>query len=179
MYSKDIRRYILKLNETIEVVGFISLDPFLSTIYDGEDETMTKAEMNVHHPPASLVPRLHAIKIIHLHEQTVENAPQIMSKAELIKNDLHLVLSQLLFGDHLAADYLICHLLSSVYTRRDYFCLGNYPLNITHFPAMKYTSFTKDLYKFFNVIYRKKSFPGNYFRHFKRFSTIAKKRLRV
>ncbi|XP_029047790.1 mini-chromosome maintenance complex-binding protein [Osmia bicornis bicornis] len=148
----------LKLNEIIEVVGFISLDPFLSTIYDGEDETMTKAEMNVHHPPASLVPRLHAIKIIHLHEQTVENAPQIMSKAELIKNDLHLVLSQLLFGDHLAADYLICHLLSSVYTRRDYFCLGNYPLNITHFPAMKYTSFTKDLYKFLTLFTEKSHF---------------------
>lgn len=104
----------LKLNEIIEVVGFISLDPFLSTIYNEEDEIMTEAEMNIHHPPASLVPRLHAIKVIHLDKQRVEDAPQIISKAELIKNDLHLVLSQLLFGDHLAADYLICHLLSSV-----------------------------------------------------------------
>ncbi|XP_076398019.1 mini-chromosome maintenance complex-binding protein [Megachile rotundata] len=145
----------LKLNEIIEVVGFISLDPLLTTIHDGEDGTMTEAETNVHHPPASLVPRLHAVKVIHLNKQKVKNGPEIISKAELIRNDLHLVLSQLLFGDQLAADYLICHLLSSVYMRRDYFCLGNYPLNITHFPATKYKSFTKDLYKFLSLFTEK------------------------
>lgn len=76
---------------------------------------MEDAEMNTHNPPASLVPRLHAIKITELTKHEIENAPLIMSKAQAIRGDLHIILSQLLFGDQLAADYLICHLLSSMY----------------------------------------------------------------
>lgn len=102
----------LKLNQIIEVIGFISLDPLLNVI-DDLDGIMTEAEITVHHPPASLVPQLHAIKIIHSNKD-IKIVPQVMSKVELIRNDLHLILSQLLFGDHLAADYLICHLLSSM-----------------------------------------------------------------
>ncbi|XP_076172689.1 mini-chromosome maintenance complex-binding protein isoform X2 [Ptiloglossa arizonensis] len=121
----------LKLNEVIEVIGFVSLDPLLSTFHKCDD-TMTEAEMNVHHPPASLIPRLHAVKVIHLSKQNIENAPEIISKAQLIRSDLHLVLNQLLFGDHLAADYLISHLLSSIYMRRDTFCLEkSYLLELT------------------------------------------------
>ncbi|XP_053996434.1 mini-chromosome maintenance complex-binding protein [Hylaeus anthracinus] len=144
----------LKLNEVIEIIGFISLDPLLSTIHD-VDETMTEAEMSIQHPPASLIPRLHAVKVIHLSKQEIENAPEIMSKAQLIRSDLHLVLSQLLFGDHLAADYLISHLLSTIYLRKDCLCLGTYPLNITHFPFTKYNTFTKDLYSFLSLFIEK------------------------
>lgn len=105
---------ILKLNQVIDVIGFISLDPILSTIH-GSDDEMNEAEINTHNPPASLVPRLHAIKIIELTKSKIINAPEIMSKAELVRSDLHIILSQLLFGDNLAADYLICHLLSTMY----------------------------------------------------------------
>ncbi|KAK1123233.1 hypothetical protein K0M31_008865 [Melipona bicolor] len=142
----------LKLNQIIEIIGFISLDP-LSNIIDDSDGIMTKAEITVHNPPGSLVPRLHAIKIIHS-TKDIKIVPQMMSKVELIRNDLHLILRQLLFGDHLAADYLICHLLSSIYVKRDYFCLGTYPLNITHFP-IKYKEFPKDLYKFLSLLTEK------------------------
>ncbi|XP_017880796.1 mini-chromosome maintenance complex-binding protein isoform X2 [Ceratina calcarata] len=144
----------LKLNETIEVVGFISLDPLLNGV-DNSDETMSEAENAVHHPPASLVPRLHAIKIIRPTKQDLKIVPQIMCKVQSIRSDLHLILSQLLFGDSLAADFLICHMLSSIYMRKDFFCLGTYPLNITHFPFLKYKQFTKDLYKFLTLLARK------------------------
>ncbi|KOC64346.1 Mini-chromosome maintenance complex-binding protein [Habropoda laboriosa] len=144
----------IKLNEIIEIIGFISLDPLLNTVHDF-DETMTEAEMNVHHPPTSLVPRLHAIKIIHSIKQDIKTLPQMMSKAELVRYDLRVMLSQLLFGDHLAADYLICHLLSSIYMRRDYLCLGTYPLNITHFPMVEYKEFAKELYKFIILLTEK------------------------
>ncbi|XP_078040567.1 mini-chromosome maintenance complex-binding protein isoform X2 [Augochlora pura] len=143
----------MKLNQIIEVIGFVSLDPLLSTC--NIDETMTEAEMNVHHPPTSLVPRLHAVKLIQPVEEEIERAPDIISKAKLIRSNLHLVLSQLLFGDHLAADYLICHLLSSIYMRRDYFCLGTYPLNLTHFSVSKYNTFAKDLYRFLTMFVEK------------------------
>lgn len=103
---------ILKLNQVIDVIGFISLDPVLSTI--SSDDEMNEAEIHTHNPPASLVPRLHAVKIMELTKPKIINVPEIISKAQLIRSDLHIMLSQLLFGDNLAADYLICHLLSTV-----------------------------------------------------------------
>lgn len=101
------------LNQVVDIVGFISLDPLLSTIHASEDE-MNEAEINTHNPPASLVPRLHAVKVVELKPE-IANSPEIISKAQLIRGDLHIILSQLMFGDHLAADYLICHLFSTVY----------------------------------------------------------------
>jgi len=97
--------------EVIDIIGFISLDPLLSKIQSSDDE-MNEAEIQTHNPPASLVPRLHAVKIIELTKPRIINAPEILSRARLIRGDLHIILSQLLFGDTLAADYMICHLLS-------------------------------------------------------------------
>ncbi|KAL0111920.1 hypothetical protein PUN28_013261 [Cardiocondyla obscurior] len=148
---------ILKLNQVIDVIGFISLSPVLSTI-DTSDDEMNEAEIHTHNPPASLVPRLHAVKIIELTEPKIANAPEVISKAQLIRSDLHLILSQLLFGDNLAADYLICHLLSTIYMRRDYFCLGTFPLNITNFPASKLKIFPKEFYNFLTLFVKKSHF---------------------
>jgi hypothetical protein len=39
---------------------------------------------------------------------------EVLGLAKSVRQDLHLVLSQVLLGDHLAADYFICHLLSTV-----------------------------------------------------------------
>lgn len=145
----------LKLNQIIDIIGFISLDPMLNTINCSEDEMN---EVHTHNPPVSLVPRLHAIKLITLAKSEIVNAPEIISKAQLIRSDLHIILSQLLFGDHLAADYLICHLLSTIYMRRDYFCLGAFPLNITNFPASRLKTFPKEFYNFLILLVKKSHF---------------------
>ncbi|XP_014478288.1 PREDICTED: mini-chromosome maintenance complex-binding protein [Dinoponera quadriceps] len=147
----------LKLNQVVDIVGFISLDPMLGTIRASEDE-MNEAEINTHNPPASLVPRLHAVKVVELNKPQIVNAPEIISKAQLIRGDLHIILSQLLFGDHLAADYLICHLLSIIYRRKDYFCAGTFPLNITNFPASKLRAFPKEFYNFLTLFVKKSHF---------------------
>ncbi|XP_012058308.1 PREDICTED: mini-chromosome maintenance complex-binding protein [Atta cephalotes] len=124
---------VLKLNQVIDIIGFISLDPLLNTIQSSDDE-MNEAEIQTHNPPASLVPRLHA----------------------LIRGDLHIILSQLLFGDTLAADYMISHLLSMVYLRKESFNLFTYPLNITNFPANK--TFPKEFYNFLKLFVKKSHF---------------------
>ncbi|KAK2579582.1 hypothetical protein KPH14_010877 [Odynerus spinipes] len=147
----------LKLNQVVDIIGFISLDPALSVVNNTE-EMMEDAEMHTHNPPVSLVPRLHAIKVTELTKHEIENVPLIMSKAQAIRGDLHIILSQLLFGDQLAADYLICHLLSSVYMRKDYLCLGTYPLNITNFSVTKYKTFPKELYDFLTLFVKKSHF---------------------
>ncbi|XP_057329438.1 mini-chromosome maintenance complex-binding protein [Microplitis mediator] len=135
-----------KLNQVLDIIGFVSLDPMLSalTVDESMDEVEV-AEAQTHNPPASMIPRLHAVKISKVVPK-IPNGPSIISKASLIRSDLHLVLNQLLFGDNLAADYVICHLISRIYTRKDYLCLGNFPLNITGFSVDKFNNFTRDFY---------------------------------
>ncbi|KAF7990707.1 hypothetical protein HCN44_000512 [Aphidius gifuensis] len=133
-----------KLNQILDIIGFISLDPMLSQV-SNFDDMMEDAEIQTHHPPASIVPRLHAMKITEIKKNNNINQ-EIISKAQTIRGDLHMVLSQLLFGDSLVADYVICHLISSVYLRKDFLPLGNFPLNITNFPVDKCPTFAADFY---------------------------------
>ena len=102
------------MNQVIDIVGFLSLDPSLSGTHDSE-EMADDLEKQTHHPPASIVPRLHAIKVVEESNRCISDSDSIFSKAESIRGDLRMVLSQLLFGDEIAADYLICHLISSMY----------------------------------------------------------------
>lgn len=134
-----------KLNDVIDIIGFLSLDP-AQCVSDNGDESMDDMEVQTHNPPVSMVPRLHAIKVVPLKENIICRDPVIMSKAELIRSDLQMFLSKLLFDDTLAADYLICHLISSIYMRKDFLCLGSFPINITKFPLKKCKDFSKELY---------------------------------
>ncbi|XP_034951618.1 mini-chromosome maintenance complex-binding protein [Chelonus insularis] len=143
-----------KLNQLIEIIGFISKDPILSHV-NNSDEYLDNIEVQIHHPPASIIPRVHAIiakPLLLIPELTMQ--PEFLSHINMVRGDLHMVLSQLLFGDNLAADFVICHLLSSVYMRRDFLCLGNFPLNITNFPR-KFSTFPKDIYNFLSKIVAK------------------------
>lgn len=138
-----------KLNQALDIVGFIYLNN--SKISDLKSEDMMDdieiAEAQMYNQPPSFIPRLHAIKINQLVEKIFyKNYNSIISKVNLIRSDLHLVLSQLLFGDELAANYVICNLLSGIYTRKDYLCLGNFPLNITGFSVDKFPYFTNNFY---------------------------------
>lgn len=51
----------LVLNDVIEVVGFLSVDPALSVSSVGTEETEEDEESHLHNQPSSLVPRLHAV----------------------------------------------------------------------------------------------------------------------
>ncbi|XP_011494485.1 PREDICTED: mini-chromosome maintenance complex-binding protein [Ceratosolen solmsi marchali] len=152
---KVYKEYPQKLNQIIDIVGFLSLDPNLGETVDS-DEMLSDLERQTHHPPASIVPRLHAIKIVNEISEYSDNSG-IISMAEGIRGDLRMILSQLLFGDEIAADYLICHLISSVYLRKDYLCLGNFSLNITNIPK-EYENFTKDFYEILKQIIAKSHF---------------------
>ena len=54
-----------------------------------------------------------------------------------VRNELHAILTQALFGDSLAADYLICNLISRIYLRKDILSLGSFPLSIYNLPRME------------------------------------------
>ncbi|CAJ1066586.1 mini-chromosome maintenance complex-binding protein [Xyrichtys novacula] len=155
-----------KLNDTLEVYGILSVDPALSALAEKNDvssslldptECMeTAEEQRVHSPPASLVPRLHMIYA----KQVPNNNPLLpsdvledkswslsstLSEMASVKAELHTYLTHVLLGDALAAEYLILHLISNVYARRDVLPLGKFTLNLSGCPMVG--SYTENLSK--------------------------------
>ncbi|GFG32310.1 hypothetical protein Cfor_02707 [Coptotermes formosanus] len=135
------------LNDIIEVVGFLSATPTLCVFSNEMEED---EEMCLHSQPASLVPRLHAVNVRKLQHNnpllhpTLCSSDEVLQLAKLARQDLHLVLSQVLLGDNLVAGYFICHLISTVFQRSDLLALGQFSLNISNIVCGD--SYTRKLY---------------------------------
>ncbi|XP_014287080.1 mini-chromosome maintenance complex-binding protein [Halyomorpha halys] len=134
----DVPESSLKLNDVIEIVGFVYRNPLPN---DGDEFD------DSYKPPSPLTPRMHVIsfrQIKNCNPLINDNvASLVMAEAESIRSDLHLVLSQLMFGDVLAADYLLCHLLAQIYHRNDNVdVLGKLSLNISNIPGVNFAEYT-------------------------------------
>ncbi|XP_056147762.1 mini-chromosome maintenance complex-binding protein [Lampris incognitus] len=155
-----------KLNDTLEVYGILSVSPALSALTEEKDvssslldpaESMeTAEEQRVHSPPASLVPRLHMLcaKPLPLNNPLLPYAAlennsaflsSTLSEMASIRTELLTYLTHVLLGDALAAEYLILHLISNVYARRDVLPLGKFTLNLSGCPTG--SSYTEQLYQ--------------------------------
>uniref|UniRef100_A0A671PJ13 Mini-chromosome maintenance complex-binding protein n=1 Tax=Sinocyclocheilus anshuiensis TaxID=1608454 RepID=A0A671PJ13_9TELE len=152
-----------KLNDMLEVFGILSVDPALSVIADEREAsslldhtevTETVEEQRVHSPPASLVPRLHMLyaqPLVHNNPLLPSSAPEsndlcsVLGELASVRAELHTYLTHVLMGDSLAAEYLILHLISNVYSRRDVLPLGKFTLNLSGCPHS--SPYTEHLYK--------------------------------
>lgn len=126
-----------KLNTLVDVIGFLSMDPVLDGSQDklSDFEGIDVEEHISTNPPPSLIPRIHAISIRELsHVNPLLDDGNITNLSLDIYKDLHKVLTQILFGDEVAAHYLFCHLLSSIYARVDVENLGRGSLNLSNLP---------------------------------------------
>ncbi|KAJ8025707.1 Mini-chromosome maintenance complex-binding protein [Holothuria leucospilota] len=145
-----------KLNDVVEIIGVLSVDPSLATfpesstngnhsdILNPEESMDGIEEQTAHSPPPSLVPRLHVIRVTKLQHinpllplqlnSSDSVVAEILRDAGKIRDQLRWLLQQLLLGDDLSADYLLLHLLSNVYARRDVSALGKWSLNISGCP---------------------------------------------
>lgn len=150
----------LVLNTVVDVIGFLSVDAILDgtnhEIYEFEEMT----EIQAANPPPSLIPRIHAILI-----EPVQHSNPLVPQTtfdgltgfdehtclELFK-DIQLVLTQCLFGDTIAAEYLMAHLLSTVYVRSDLECLGQFSLNLSNVPSAVVSTYTKFLYEIIEML---------------------------
>uniref|UniRef100_A0A4P6D665 Mini-chromosome maintenance complex-binding protein n=1 Tax=Rhodnius prolixus TaxID=13249 RepID=A0A4P6D665_RHOPR len=124
----------LKVNDVIEICGFINFSPL------SQDNEL----------PNINIPRLHAvtlktIKSLNPYCSSDPKHNQILSEAKKLRSELHLVLTQLLLGDSLAADYLICHLIAHVYARLDSTVLGKFTVNLSNIPRTN--DYITNLYK--------------------------------
>ncbi|XP_029305417.1 mini-chromosome maintenance complex-binding protein [Cottoperca gobio] len=157
-----------KLNDTLEVFGILSVSPALSALADEKDASSsfldpaqsmeTAEEQRVHSPPASLVPRLHLLyaKPLPHNNPLLPSAAlednsaflsSTMSEMAAVRAELLTYFTHILLGDALAAEYLILHLISNVYTRRDVLPLGKFTLNLSGCPTV--SSYTE---RFFQII---------------------------
>jgi hypothetical protein len=105
---------LLKLNSVWEFVGFLSVDPILAN--HDVDEEMNDVEFQTHNPPPSLVPRIHCVSFRTLtHSNPLVTADKMSpDRMKIVQKELLIVLTQLMLGDEVAAEYLIYHLISEV-----------------------------------------------------------------
>uniref|UniRef100_UPI0037E796D3 mini-chromosome maintenance complex-binding protein n=1 Tax=Semicossyphus pulcher TaxID=241346 RepID=UPI0037E796D3 len=155
-----------KLNDTMEIYGILSVNPALSSLANQKDTSSclldpaecmeTAEEHKVHNPPASLVPRLHMLYAKRLPnnnpllplanlEDNSSFLSSTLSEMASVRAELHTYLTHVLLGDALAAEYLILHLISNVYTRRDVLPLGKFTLNLSGCPIV--ASYTERFYQ--------------------------------
>lgn len=143
-----------KVNDILEVYGILSVDPTLSVMTDeslsgvGDPiECMDMAEeQRVHSPPSSLVPRLHIViaqKLQHVNpfipvsfqdEEGKNFIESFNTEVSYVRAELLGFLTQALLGDGLAAEYLLLHLISTIYARRDILPLGKFTVNLSGCP---------------------------------------------
>lgn len=150
VYSED-EDFVL--GSLLDVVGFLSVDPALdgSTREIDENEFETIEEIQSQNPPPSLVPRLHAITVKQINH-TNPNENLILDNSIDMHNELKRILTQCLLGDEIAAEYLLCHLISRIYTRTEMAPLGQFTLNITNIPAVTIPKYTENFYKIIELL---------------------------
>lgn len=143
----------ISLNDILEVIGFISLDANLCGSNRNPNEFESFDEICAMNPPPSLIPRLHVVSyhsLLHTNPLMHDNRLNGSELSEQDKlncfRDLQTALTQCLYGDAIAADYLFCHLISTVYVRSDE-TLGQFTLNLTNFPNQNLETYTKQLYE--------------------------------
>lgn len=83
-------------------------------------------------PPPSMVPRLHVLnyKVLQHNNPHPLLPAASLTETTQIRSELVAILTESLLGDKLAAEYLLCHLVSGVYLRRDVLVLGKFSLNL-------------------------------------------------
>ncbi|KAK4003105.1 hypothetical protein OUZ56_004887 [Daphnia magna] len=134
IYSDDE----IPLNDVMEVVGVLSFNTPGVLVDDEEPEEFQ--------PPSSVVPRIHCIRTqkwehnnpylpSHGGQKWVEDTTAVTASSTSVRDELHGLFTEFFLGDSLAADYLLCHLLSRVYSRKDTLALGKLSLNLTNIPV--------------------------------------------
>ncbi|XP_004526858.1 mini-chromosome maintenance complex-binding protein [Ceratitis capitata] len=161
---EDFEKY--KLNTIVDVIGFLSVNPALDASTMDVDMFDNINEIQAQNPPPSLIPRLHAITVHSLpHPNPLLDERLLWSRDERNSTDLiddfnmlaagnefRNFLKLCLFNDSLSAEYLLSHLISSVYCRAESRCLGRFLLNLFNIPHKNIPQYTKQLYKLLDLL---------------------------
>ncbi|CAI9736278.1 Hypothetical predicted protein [Octopus vulgaris] len=159
----------LKVNDMLEVIGILSIDPSMvadSSDFSGDiEEGMSSTAVEQHLPPPSLVPRIHAVMVNKVNHNnpwltnSLDKDSQEKILAEVgedlktLRRRLLELLQQVTLGDSLAAEYLLCHLISSIYFSSGLLPVGKLSLNLSRVPTS--LGYAKLLHQFISSLVTK------------------------
>ncbi|KAL5268229.1 hypothetical protein ACHWQZ_G002180 [Mnemiopsis leidyi] len=158
IYTQDTSPF--KINDVIEITGILErLEIDTSSVEMDEEES-------ARFPPSSIVPRVHCLDVkLRSHINPLlscdpvdfqeKEVTEVLSAALSVRSELVAMLRKCTAGDPIAAEYLLLHLLSHVYGRRDeVMTLGKFAVNMTKCPP-KETKFVECLSTLFSSISEK------------------------
>ncbi|XP_061997947.1 mini-chromosome maintenance complex-binding protein [Rosa rugosa] len=127
----------MKLNEVFEFVGVFTFDPEFKVENDDDEFANGFSEDVLVQLPPNKVPRLHCLTHRKLAVQDfLPSSPTMEVKPNLVKdirNALLRHLTAVLGNDGVAAEFLLLHLLSTVYSRVGTVAVGKLSLNLNCF----------------------------------------------
>lgn len=137
------------INTVAEIIGFLSVIPkrateAMETDGFGEDMTTNLPSTQIHAVTMKELPHNNPLLLDQIHND------EIYSPAE-IQKDLLKILTQFMFGDEVAAHYVLLHLLSNVYGRVAGEILGKFSVNLTC-QAVPKEVLVEHIKKFYNFI---------------------------
>ncbi|KAH8325666.1 hypothetical protein KR067_003718 [Drosophila pandora] len=151
-----------QLNSLVDFVGFLSVDPSLDAATLDVEGYESLSELQAAHPSPFLIPRLHAfgVKVLpHANPLLDESLRQPPESCEdpnpsqlTVHKDLRMLLKLCLFDDDLAAEYLLSHLISTVYSRTDMQSIGKFALNLCNLPKESVQEYTTKLYQVLELL---------------------------
>ncbi|EDV31607.1 uncharacterized protein Dana_GF15437 [Drosophila ananassae] len=151
-----------QLNSLVDFVGFLSVDPSLDAATLDVEGYESLSELQAAHPSPFLIPRLHAfgVKVLpHANPLLDESLRQPPDACEdpnpsqlTVHKDLRMLLKLCLFDDDLAAEYLLSHLISTVYSRTDMQSIGKFALNLCNLPKESVQEYTTKLYQVLELL---------------------------
>lgn len=156
--AKRQQKYLVKiydkcevlLNELVEIVGFIYPNSTSSSSME-IDEFGDEVDQQL---PLYTI---HAIKCsFKVHNNPLLDITTAQDSQDMIflHGDIHRFLTQFLFGDEIAAQYMLCHLISKVYARVNDEPLGKFTLNLLchAIPAEVLSEYTVNLYSIIETL---------------------------
>ncbi|XP_017152175.1 mini-chromosome maintenance complex-binding protein [Drosophila miranda] len=151
-----------KLNSLVDFVGFLSVDPSLDAATIDTEGFDSLSELQATHPSPFLIPRVHAFAVQHLPhanplldkslQQPADASASEDPSQTSVHKDLRMLLKLCLFDDDLAAEYLLSHLISSVYSRSEMQSIGKFALNICNLPKESLAQYTTKLYQVLELL---------------------------
>eukprot|EP00743_Colponemidia_sp_Colp-15_P007560 GILK01008173.1.p1 GENE.GILK01008173.1~~GILK01008173.1.p1 ORF type:complete len:668 (+),score=75.35 GILK01008173.1:70-2004(+) len=136
----------IRLNDIIEVIGVYCVTPSLAATPEanGRSEEAFPEEYMAHNPPTSLVPHLHVLTHRNLgrahplvHNGAVSTLfASAQPSFPAMRTQIVNVLSRVLGGDMLAAEYVLLNMLSRVTIRKEPLVLGKFSLNLANFVSL-------------------------------------------
>ncbi|XP_017070007.2 mini-chromosome maintenance complex-binding protein [Drosophila eugracilis] len=150
-----------QLNSVVDFVGFLSVDSSLDAATLEIDDCENLSELQATHPSPFLIPRLHAFGVQILPHsnplldkslrQPIEQCEEAYPSQLAVHKDLRMLLKLCLFDDDLAAEYMLSHLISTVYSRSEMQSIGKFALNLCNLPK-ECVEFSTKLYEILELL---------------------------